>query len=288
MARHEDKRTFRKKREDNKVPKVDRTPKVRRTLSIDQMHTSNKNLWNRSAKLWGKRADDRGLWRTCHEEPRLVLCDKVMEVLKGVSGKRVCVLGSGDNEVVFAMAGLGARVTSVDISQAQLDIASGRTKKLGLDITFKQADVIDLRIFKDEEFNVVYTGGHVAVWVADLQKYYAEAVRILRPGGLFIVEEYHPFRRVWKESRDELVVASSYFERGPFEHELSNDILYKTPGDQKSYEFHWTVSDYINAILRTKCRILGVHEYGEGYEEWEDAPVRGLPEFLLIVAEKPR
>jgi len=146
MARHEDKRTFRKKREDNKVPKVDRTPKVRRTLSIDQMHTSNKNLWNRSAKLWGKRADDRGLWRKCHEEPRLVLCDKVMEVLKGVSGKRVCVLGSGDNEVVFAMAGLGARVTSVDISQAQLDIASGRTKKLGLDITFKQADVIDLRI----------------------------------------------------------------------------------------------------------------------------------------------
>jgi len=49
MARHEDKRNFRKKREDNKVPKVDMTPKVRKTLSIDQMHTSNKNLWNGAA-----------------------------------------------------------------------------------------------------------------------------------------------------------------------------------------------------------------------------------------------
>jgi len=49
MDRHEANRNFRKKREDDKVPKVDRTPKVRRTFSIDQMHTSNKNLWNGAA-----------------------------------------------------------------------------------------------------------------------------------------------------------------------------------------------------------------------------------------------
>jgi hypothetical protein len=33
--------------------------------------------------------------------------------LKDIDGKDVCVLGSGDNEVAFALAGLGGQVTSV-------------------------------------------------------------------------------------------------------------------------------------------------------------------------------
>ena len=49
--------------------------------------------------------------------PSLVLSPVEMEYLSNVKGKRVCVLGSGDNQVVFALAGLGAHVTSVDIAQ---------------------------------------------------------------------------------------------------------------------------------------------------------------------------
>ena len=40
-------------------------------------------------------------------------------------------------------AGMGAQVTSVDISQTQLDIAAGRARELGLAINFVRADVTD-------------------------------------------------------------------------------------------------------------------------------------------------
>jgi cation diffusion facilitator CzcD-associated flavoprotein CzcO len=43
--------------------------------------------------------------------------------LADVAGKSVAVLGSGDNQVVFALAGMGAKVTSIDISKQQLDVA---------------------------------------------------------------------------------------------------------------------------------------------------------------------
>jgi len=119
-----------------------------------------------------------------------------LEYLDGLSGTRVCVLGSGDNQVVFALAGLGAAVTSVDISQNQLDIAMKRSDELGLMVSFVRADVTDLSSLATASFDVVYTGGHVAVWVADLAKYYSEAARILRPNGLYVVNEYHPFRRI--------------------------------------------------------------------------------------------
>lgn len=251
-----------------------------------EFHDANQKRWEAAAERWARGADLRGTWRRCPKEPQLVLSDKELEYLSNIGGKRVCVLGSGDNQVVFALAGLGAAVTSVDISQNQLDIAERRARELGLSICFIQADVTDLSILESDSYDIVYTGGHVAVWVADLRTYYSEAVRILRPGGLFVVDEYHPFRRIWKESRETLSVASAYFERGPFEYDLSEDILGKKPGSLKSYEFHWTIGDYINAVLGAGCHLLLVDEQGEEVAEWEGAPLHGLPEFLLIVARK--
>ncbi|MCD6404822.1 MAG: class I SAM-dependent methyltransferase [Planctomycetes bacterium] len=252
----------------------------------DRIHAANRKRWDAAARRWAEGADSRGYWKRCPQEPELVLCAKELEYLGDISGKRVCVLGSGDNQVVFALAGLGAAVTSVDISQNQLDIAAQRSKTLGLGVSFVRADVTNLSRLADASFDVVYTGGHVAVWVADLAGYYSEAARILRPNGLYIVNEYHPFRRIWQESGDSMIVEFGYLKRGPFEYDLSDDILRGEAGPLKSYEFHWTVADYLNATLRAGCRLLLVDEYGEEVCDWEGAPMHGLPEFLLIIARK--
>ena len=252
----------------------------------NKIHEANRKYWDAASERWAEGADSRALWRRCPNEPQLVLCHNELEHLGDLSNRRVCVLGSGDNQVVFALAGLGAVVTSVDISQNQLDVAERRSRELDLCISFVQADVTDLSMFAAGSFEVVYTGGHVAVWVGDLQTYYSEAARILESGGLFIVNEYHPFRRLWKESKESLVVESCYLERGPFEYGLSDDVLKRGPGPLKTYEFHWTVGDYINAVMAAGCRLLLVDEYGEEVCDWEVGPVHGLPECLLIIARK--
>ncbi len=252
----------------------------------NKFHIANKKRWEMGAMLWAKGADSRGIWKRCHKEPQLVLSDTELKYLGDISGKGVCVLGSGANQVVFALAGLGAKVTSVDISHNQLDIDKGRAEQLGLSISFVQADVADLSKLDTCCFDTIYTGGHVAVWVADLQSYYSQAVRILKPRGLFVVNEYHPFRRIWKDSKDSLVVESSYYNRGPYEYNVSEDILRPKPGVLKSYEFHWTIADYINCILQAGCNLLEVEEHGEEVGDWEGAPLHGLPELLLIVARK--
>ncbi len=122
------------------------------------------------------------------------------------------MLGSGDNLVVFALAGLGADVTSVDFSAAQLATARERATQLGLEIQFVEDDVTQLSI-ADESFDVVYTGGHVAVWVSDLARFYGEASRILVPGGQLLIHEYHPFRNMWSDDTDRLEVGHSYFDK---------------------------------------------------------------------------
>lgn len=251
----------------------------------NKRHEANRVRWDAVAERWARGADSRGIWRRCRTEPHLVLCDRELAYLRDIAGTRVCVLGSGDNQVAFALAGLGAMVTSVDISQRQLDIAAGREGIEPVDV-FPSGDVTDLAAIGSAVFDVVYTGGHVAVWVSDLDTYYAEARRILRPNGLLLVAEYHPFRRLWRESRDRLVVEYPYFARGPFEYDVAESVLYREPGTFKSYEFHWTVCDYINAVLKAGCRLVEVHEFGEEVADWEGAPLQGLPESLLLVARK--
>jgi SAM-dependent methyltransferase len=259
---------------------------MERTGMMNELHEANRKLWDQTSERWARGADSRGLWRRCPTEPELVLCDREMEHLGVVMGKQVCVLGSGDNQVAFALAGMGAEVTSVDISQAQLDVAEQRAQELGLSMSFIRADVTNLVKLADETFDIVYTGDHVAVWVSDLDAYYSEAVRILRPGGLFLVSEYHPFRRLWRESKDFLEIEYPYFSRGPFEYDVTADVLHPEPGPHKSYEFHWTVSDFVNTVIKAGCRIDEVHEFGTAVADWEGAPLDGLPEFLMIAGRK--
>ena len=79
---------------------------------------------------------------------------------------------------------------------------------------------------------------------------------------------------------------SRYLDRGPFEYDYTDDVLSRAPGTFKCFEHHWTVGDYMNAVIKTGCRILLVDEFDESVADWEGAPLAGLPQFLLVVARK--
>ena len=300
-------------------------------MSRYPMHEANRRSWDAVSAQWQAGIDAKVDWRSIPDDIRIALDDVELKYLGDVSGRSVCVLGSGDNLVVFALAAAGARVTSVDISQAQLDIAAGRADELGLAIDFHRADVTELgglggpdgpggpavpdelsdsgpgghpqdggrQVEPDEStgvgFDIVYTGGHVAVWVSDLKRYYGEAIRILKPGGLFMVNEYHPFRRIWKHSAGSLKQEYHYFDHGPLAYDRSEDLTEVSgqsvpSGPLPSYEFHWTVSDLVRAMLEGGCELTAMKEYGDGRQDWEgDAPLEKLPANLLLVGrKKPR
>ena len=242
-------------------------------------HEANRAVWDASTKWWKEREDKRGLWRRAHVEPASVLAPAEMPFVKDVDGKDVCVLGSGDNEVAYALAGMGGAVTSVDISERRLEVAADRARTLGLEVSFLRADVTDLRALADGSFDLVYTGGHMSVWVSDISKYYAEAVRILRPGGLFVVNDYHPIRRMWLDA-DGAEPSHRYSNRGPYE--------YISDGGLPAFEYHWTTADHIQAVVDAGCRIVKVDEHGEKIEDefWLKANLDKFPAYLLIVGRK--
>ena len=253
---------------------------------MNAMHEANRKGWDAASANWQAMIEQNVDWRRCPEDPTIALNNMELDLLDQVAGKEICVLGSGDNLVVFALSGMDARVTSVDISQAQLDTAASRADELGLDITFIRADVVNLRPLRDKSFDLVYTGDHVAVWVSDLTGYYSEACRILKRDGILMIREYHPFRRIWQDSRDRLELKCGYFERGPHQYDRSEDIPGAPLGSLPSYEFNWTMADYMAALMEGGCDLVAIHEFGDQRERWEWAPMAGLPNSLLLVGRK--
>ena len=126
---------------------------------MNEMHETNRKHWDSAAPGWRQLRDRDQLWRKCPEQPDLAFdggtLDLIREFLGDLVGKRVCVIGSGDNYAAFALAGMGAIVTSTDISEQQLRVAAHKAEILGLNIRFVRADATDLVSIGDAEFDLV-------------------------------------------------------------------------------------------------------------------------------------
>src|SRR6516165_1755861 len=81
----------------------------------------------------------------------------------------------------------GCRVTGIDLTQAFCDAAAAMSDWVGLSkrVSFRQGDATNLP-FADKQFDAAMTI-HVAMNITNKDKMYAEARRVIKPGGVFAV-----------------------------------------------------------------------------------------------------
>ena len=107
------------------------------------------------------------------------------------SGDRVLDAGSGPGRFSITVARVGARVTVLDISDKQLEIAKQKIAEAGLldrIERFIQADICDLSIFGDGQFDMVICYGGALSYVCEKRQNAAgELIRITKPGGIILV-----------------------------------------------------------------------------------------------------
>ena len=266
---------------------------------MSEMNKANQQYWDAMAKEWQDLRDQDQLWRKCPRQPELAFDGEALAMIKryvgDLQGKQACVVGSGDNYVTFALAGMGARVTSTDISAQQLEVARLRADLLRLEIAFIRADATTLEGIGEGKYDLVCSSNGFFVWIAEPAKVFKQVCRVLKPGGFYIFYDVHPFLRPWKDQVTPLEMEKPYTATGPFEFE---------EGGQTNYQFEWRISDLINPLLDSGLVLRRLAEspardpqfwegasYVPGMDErlldWQNNPRAGLPVWLTVVAQKP-
>ena len=264
----------------------------------------NKANWNTWAEKYSNYEHSRKIMDRIAADPANAFHKGIWDVLHKfmpeLNGKKICVPSSGENHAVFAFAMMGARVTSCDISENQLANAKRVAGQYGWDksIDFVCTDTMKLEGISDNYYDFVYTSNGVHVWINDLPAMYRNICRILKPGGLYMMYEIHPFQRPF--TGNDGIITRSYEATGP--HENKTNIT-----------FAWRVMDIMNAIFGAGLIVRHMEEilpqknydwpFWFNHEEildgaaalpeevdrrWENYKMAMLPEMMCIAAVKPR
>jgi SAM-dependent methyltransferase len=134
-----------------------------------------------------------------------------LQLIGSVAGKAVIELGCGGAQCSIAFAKQGARMTAVDITAAQIAFARDLAARNGVELTLYQRDVADLSPIASASQDVAFSAFAFG-YVDDLPACFRETYRVLKPGGLFVWSQGHPFYDCIDERTRQL--RRSYFERG--------------------------------------------------------------------------
>jgi ubiquinone/menaquinone biosynthesis C-methylase UbiE len=122
--------------------------------------------------------------------PLLALEEPVVRAALGdVRGMAVLDLGCGTGRHALWLAGEGAVVTGVDFSEGML--AEARRKARAHRVCFVVHDMHEPLPFGDAAFDIVVSG-LVLEHLREVGGFFAEAHRVLRPGGRAVVSAMHP------------------------------------------------------------------------------------------------
>jgi 2-polyprenyl-3-methyl-5-hydroxy-6-metoxy-1,4-benzoquinol methylase len=141
------------------------------------------------------------------------LKDLELGLLGDVKGKRVLHLQCHFGQDSLSLARMGAHVTGVDFSDVAIEKATSLAAELQLDATFIHSDVYSLKEHLSGSFDIVFTSYGTIGWLPDL-KLWADIVQyFLKPGGQFVMVDFHPV--VWMFDERFQSVTYSYFNTGP-------------------------------------------------------------------------
>ncbi len=252
-----------------------------------------KEHWNKvSDSDWYKSLRTDEALERIRENPKTAFHPGMMALLEkhvgDFTGKKILLPSSGDNHAAFALALMGAHVTSLDISERQLENARTISDDWGLDIEYICDNTMYLSKIKDAPYDLVYTSNGTLTWIGDLNEMYRNVSRVLKDGGCSALFDIHPFNRPFTGEAWKLpVIKKSYYDVFP--------------------DLHWRIQDIINSNISAGLNICEMAELPatdasfwytydelkskskddiENINDWHLNPMAALPAWIAVIARK--
>ena len=209
----------------------------------------------------------------------------MLDALGDVSGKHVLDIGCGEGRFCRLLAGMGAEVTGVDLTEGLVEAARAQSNGVG---NFIVGNAEDLEEIDCDSFDLAVSY-IVMVDIFDYESSIRAAYRVLKPGGRFIVCTIHPIRLapqtigwITQGNRKLFYPVDDYTFEGPREWVWWG---------RKFINMHRALSSYVSAFLESGFVLEGISEPTPSPEQLAVHPNFDdefrAPNFIIFELRKP-
>ncbi|HEX4726017.1 MAG TPA: class I SAM-dependent methyltransferase [Pseudonocardiaceae bacterium] len=239
------------------------------------LHEDNRRSWNSATKAHNSHKGDQAAFL---RSGGTTLFPEELELLGDIAGRRLVHLQCNAAQDTLSLAAAGADVTGVDISDEAISFATKLSEDSGIPATFVRSDVFDwLERTDSGRFDIAFSSYGAVNWLSDLTPWAAGIAKVLRPGGRFVVVEFHP---IYGMINDDWQLADDYWMTGSepvtwndgvgdYVAESRNGLvpwgyeegMAEVPDPAPCHMFSWGMSDVIGALLAAGLRLDVFREY---------------------------
>ena len=217
----------------------------------------NKNVWNNKTEVHiaSDFYDMKGFI-----EGKSSLNSIELELLSDISNKKILHLQCHFGQDTMTFARMGAQATGIDFSEKAIEKATEFSKQLNLDTTFICCDIYEAPKCLNEQFDIVFTSYGTIGWFPDLDKWAKVVSHFLKPGGKFIMADFHPV--VWMYDNDFKEVFYSYFNIEQIVEDESGTYADRySEIEAKTITWNHPISEILNALITNGIELNSFNEY---------------------------
>ncbi|MET9732094.1 class I SAM-dependent methyltransferase [Streptomyces sp. NPDC006458] len=194
------------------------------------------------------------------------------EDLGELAGRDVLHLQCHLGTETVAFARRGARTVGLDFSAASVEAARGIAARAGVEVAYVRANVYDaVETVGEGRFDVVYTGKGALCYLPDLDAWADVVARLLRPGGVLYVMEFHPLLNALGPTPGpgegpELLLRHDYLAgAGPVHRDARRTYTDgpEVEGATDSYEWMHGIGEVVTALTRVGLAVRTLRETDE-------------------------
>ena len=244
------------------------------------LHENNRQVWNEVTPVHNSHKLDQAAFL---RNGGSTLFPEEIKLLGEVKGKSLLHLQCNAGQDTLSLAQMGAHIVGVDISDEAISFAERLAIDAGIPARFERSDLYDwfeTAISEGQRFDRIIASYGAVMWLSDIQTWGQSLAKLLNPGGRFVLVEFHPMiRMLYGKAPDQLKRSFNYFGNGsPRKIEggmwdyvgASGNALSPSgftegtsdfQGSAVHYQFDWTVSEVMMALIQAGLSITRFEEY---------------------------
>lgn len=187
---------------------------------------------------------------------------RYLKYFEEIEGKTIfCPLGScGRRSLSLSL--LGGKVTHLDFSEGNIQFAKEMSDIAQQDIEFVYQDFMT---YQGKKHDICFMEGGILHYFHDLDAYVQQVRKHTKLGGRFILNDFHPFRKVFTqrdifESDTNFETTGDYFDTDIHEGAVAFEKLMDENDFPKCSLRYYTMSEILNALINNGFQLLHMAE----------------------------